>query len=78
MFEESAVTVMGKRGEAGPRVAFVSLAEMYAISVRTLRRHVATGALKAYRVGRLVRVRLTDLDRLARPIPAGRGGSGGD
>jgi excisionase family DNA binding protein len=72
------MTVARKRGRPPSSMAFVSLvegAELYGISVRTLRRHIATGALKAYRVGRLIRVRLTDLDQLARPIPTARNSS---
>ena len=40
---------------------------------RTLRRHIAAGALKGYRLGKLVRVDLDELDALMRPIPTGGG-----
>jgi excisionase family DNA binding protein len=44
------------------------------VSTRTLRRYIAHGRLTGYRVGpRLVKVDLTELDQLARPIPTARG-----
>jgi excisionase family DNA binding protein len=49
-------------------------AEHADVSTRTIRRYIATGRLTGYRVGpRLVKVDLTDLDAIVRPIPtAGR------
>lgn len=53
--------------------AFVSLstaADMLGISVHTLRRRIAAGELPAFRTGkRIIRVRVTDLDRMLRRIP---------
>ena len=47
-------------------------ATIYGISVDTLRRSISSGKLPASRLGRrLIRVRITDLERLYRPIPAG-------
>jgi excisionase family DNA binding protein len=47
-------------------------ATILGISVDTLRRSVSSGKLPASRLGRrLIRVRITDLERLYRPIPAG-------
>jgi len=44
---------------------------IYDVSVDTLRRRISTGKLPASRFGaRLIRVRITDLERLYRPIPA--------
>jgi len=44
---------------------------IFGISVDTLRRSVSSGKLPASRFGRrLIRVRITDLERLYRPIPA--------
>jgi excisionase family DNA binding protein len=41
---------------------------------RTIRRHISAGRLRGYRLGRLVRVDLDELDAMMRPIPtAGRG-----
>ena len=40
------------------------------VSIRTLRRRIATGDLPAYRSGRrILRVRSTDLDRIFRRVP---------
>lgn len=52
----------------------LSAAAAYAdVSTRTLRRYIAQGRLTGYRVGpRLVKVDLTELDELARPIPTAR------
>ena len=45
-------------------------AERHGVSVRTLRRRVAEGALPAYRIGpRAIRVKADDLAELARRIP---------
>jgi len=47
-------------------------ATIFGISVDTLRRSISSGKLPASRLGRrLIRVRITDLERLYRPIPAG-------
>lgn len=58
---------------SSPR-ALVSLAEAaarYDVNPRTVRRRIADGTITGYRVGRLVRVDLAELDRaLVRPIPA--------
>jgi excisionase family DNA binding protein len=48
-------------------------AEHYGVNERTIRRWIASGRLRAYRVGpKLIRVDLDDLDLLARPVPAAR------
>jgi excisionase family DNA binding protein len=49
----------------------LSAAAAYAdLSTRTLRRYIAQGKLTGYRIGpRLVKVDLSELDQLARPIP---------
>jgi len=45
-------------------------ADIYGVSVDTLRRRVITGDLPASRLGRrLIRVRIEDLDHMFRPIP---------
>ena len=57
-----------------PKPEWLSLqqaATIYGISVDTLRRHISAGRLPASRLGvRLIRVRVEDLDRLFRRIPA--------
>lgn len=56
---------------------FVSLSEAadyLGVSKRTVRNYIANGALKANRIqgSRLIRIELTDLDDLIRPLPIGR------
>lgn len=49
-------------------------AHVYGVSVDTLRRSIAAGALPAARFGaRIIRVRVKDLERQFRPIPAAGG-----
>lgn len=61
-----------------PRVEpeWVSLreaAKIYAISIYTLRRRIASGDLPAVKLGyKLIRVRIADLDRLFPAIPTTR------
>lgn len=54
--------------------AFISLsaaAEMLGISVHTLRRRIAAGELPAFRSGkRIIRVRVSDLEKILRRVPA--------
>ncbi len=50
-----------------------SAAERTGLSIRTLRRRVASGQLVAYRSGpRVIRVDPDDVDRLMIPIPTAR------
>ena len=45
-------------------------ASMYCVSVDTLRRRVSAGVLPASRLGRrIIRVRVSDLESIFRPIP---------
>jgi len=68
-------------GQLSSALRLVSLAAGAAfadVSVRTLRRYIAQGRLTGYRVGpRLVKVDLSELEQLARPIPAARAGPRG-
>ena len=48
------------------------VAAAYDVSVKSVRRWIATGDLPAYHVGTQVRVRAVDAEQLAKPIPAGR------
>lgn len=54
--------------------AFISLgaaADILGISVHTLRRRIAAGELAAFRTGRrIIRVRVSDLERMLRRVPA--------
>lgn len=46
-------------------------AASYGVSVDTIRRRIATGQLPASRCGgRIIRLRITDLDRLFKPLTA--------
>lgn len=58
-----------------PQPEYVSLqraAAMYDVSVDLLRERISLGQLPAVRAGRrLIRVRLDDLRKVFRPIPAG-------
>ena len=47
-----------------------SAAEAYDVSTKTVRRRISDGTLPAYRIGGQVRIKETDLDRLAHRIPA--------
>lgn len=54
--------------------AFISLsaaADILGISVHTLRRRIAAGELPAFRTGRrIIRVRVSDLEKLLRRVPS--------
>lgn len=54
--------------------AFVSLAQaadILGIGVHTLRRRIAAGELPAFRTGkRIIRVRVSDLERMLRRVPS--------
>lgn len=56
--------------------AFISLsaaADILGISVHTLRRRIAAGELPAFRTGRrIIRVRVSDLEKLMRRVPSAR------
>ena len=56
--------------------AFISLsaaANMLGISVHTLRRRIAAGELPAFRSGRrIIRIRVSDLEKLFRRVPSAR------
>lgn len=58
------------------RLATINQAAEYAAcSTKTIRRRIASGDLTGYRMGqRLIRVDLTELDALLRPIPTAGGG----
>ena len=44
-------------------------ADMLGVSVDTIRRRIADGSIRGFRVGRAIRVCETDVWALARPIP---------
>ena len=48
-------------------------AELLGLSVRTIRRRIASGQLPAYRSGRkVIRIKTSDLDRIFRRIPSAK------
>ena len=48
-------------------------AEIMGVCDKTVRRHIAAGRLRAYRCGgRLIRVRIEDIENLMREIPSAR------
>jgi excisionase family DNA binding protein len=54
-----------------PGISVSEAARTYSCSTRTIRRRIADGTLRAYRVGpKLIRIDPGDLDRMARRIPA--------
>lgn len=56
------------------RVKLPAAAEQYGVSVKTLRRRIASGELTAHRLGaRIILVDLDELDALLRPISGGPG-----
>lgn len=67
-------TTTGRNNRSHPAAEWLSVqqaAATYGISADTIRRRIASGGLPASRCGgRLIRVRITDLDQLFRPIPA--------
>lgn len=49
-------------------------AERWGVSVDTIRRQISTGKLPAYRLKRIIRVRLEDVDACFSPIPTVKAG----
>lgn len=50
-------------------VSLAVAADAADVHPRTIRRRIADGTIRGYRVGRLVKVDLDDLGELVRPIP---------
>ena len=55
-------------------ISIADAAQHLDVSLKTIRRRIAAGDLKAYRLGgsRVLRVNLNELDDLMRPIPTVR------
>lgn len=51
-----------------PLVSLQFGAATYGVSVDTLRRRIRDGSLPAYRNGRLIRLKVSDLEALFRPV----------
>jgi excisionase family DNA binding protein len=58
---------------------YISIADgaaLYGISERTIRRRIADGSLRSWRVGpKLIRIDLADLERITRRVPAASDGA---
>ena len=60
--------------ESRTYVSLDSAAKYLGVSEKTIRRHISSGRLPAYRIDRrLIRIRREDLDALLRPIPTAGG-----
>jgi excisionase family DNA binding protein len=60
---------------AGRRYASLAKAAEYAdCNERTLRRHIASGDLTGYRLGRVIRIDLNELDAWLAPVPTVKAG----
>lgn len=56
--------------DRGGYLSLEEAAEYLCVSEKTLRRRIADGTVPAYRLGhRVIRIKITDLDQLLRPIP---------
>ena len=55
-----------------PFTSLQQAAATFGVSVDTLRRRIQDGTLPAFRNGRLIRIRVSDLVTLFRPIPSAR------
>lgn len=52
-------------------VSMKSAADSFGVSERTIRRRIADGSLKAYRMGpRMIRIDTAELDTILRPLAA--------
>jgi excisionase family DNA binding protein len=60
-------------------ISILEAAEYCGTSHKTIRRRIASGDLKAYRLGdtRVIRIDVADLDRLLHPIPRPAATTGG-
>jgi excisionase family DNA binding protein len=55
-------------------VSLAKAAEYADCNERTLRRHIASGELTGYRLGRVIRIDLNELDQWLTPIPTVKAG----
>jgi len=47
-------------------------ASWVSLSVKTIRRRIADGELRAYRCGKSIRVKTDDLEAMMRPVPSAK------
>lgn len=50
-------------------ITLAEAAEQLAVSERTVRRAISAGRLPAFSIGRSIRVRAQDLEKVLRPVP---------
>jgi excisionase family DNA binding protein len=73
--EVAQLTATPTHTSAGRRYASLAKAAAYAdCNERTLRRHIASGELTGYRLGRVIRIDLNELDAWLAPIPTVKAG----
>ena len=59
-----------ERTKPGAFISLSAAADILGISVHTLRRRIAAGELPAFRTGRrIIRVRVSDLERILQRVP---------
>jgi excisionase family DNA binding protein len=69
------LTSTSTRASTGRRYASLAKAAAYAdCNERTLRRHIAKGELTGYRLGRVIRIDLNELDAWMAPVPTVKAG----
>jgi excisionase family DNA binding protein len=69
------LTSTSTRASASRRYASLAKAAAYAdCNERTLRRHIASGDLTGYRLGRVIRIDLNELDAWLKPVPTVKAG----
>lgn len=56
-----------------PRLTIEQASALYDVHPATIRRWIASGRLPAYRVGRLVRIKRSDVESLGKRIPSAGG-----
>lgn len=54
-----------------PHLSPAEAADYLGLSIKSVRRLISTGDLPARRIGRLIRIRVEDLDTLGRPLGPG-------
>ncbi len=59
----------------GKKLSIQQVADDYGVSTRTIRRYIASGDLRAWRVGAngTIRIDVADLEKMLRPVGGGSG-----
>lgn len=53
-------------------LSIAGAAAWVSVSVKTIRRRIASGELRAYRCGKTIRVKTDDLEAMMRPVPSAK------